>query len=95
LSLPTGSRLKNLRIKITQKQLRKDLPPVLTAKDGACNVVLALYRPKFHPEVCSPWQTSNTEFYRKNRKQFVGWMEIEHTGYSANDAHQPTRRTDS
>lgn len=65
-------------MKITAKQLRKDLPPMLYDKDGACNVVLVLYRSRCHPEVCSPWQTSNTEFYRKNRKQFVGWIEIEH-----------------
>jgi hypothetical protein len=71
-------------MKITHNQLRKDLPPVLTAEDGACNVVLALYRPKFHPAVGSPWQTANTKFYRKNRKQFVGWIEIEHPSYFAN-----------
>jgi len=69
-------------MKITRKMLRKDLPPVRYAKDGACNFVLALYRRRYHPGVCSPWQTSNTEFYRKNRKQFVGWVEIAHPAYS-------------
>jgi hypothetical protein len=69
-------------MKITKKKLIRRLPPVLMAKDGACNVVLALYRSKYHPEVMSPWQTCNTLFYRKNREQFAGWIEIEHPGYS-------------
>ncbi len=70
-------------MKISRKNLRTDLPPVLYAKDGACNVVLCLYRPKHHPVVCSPWQTSNTLYYRKNRKLFLGWVEIIQPGYCA------------
>ncbi len=63
-------------MKIAKKHLRKGLPAIRYAEDGSCNVVLCLYRRRYHPDVCSPWQTSNTEFYRKNRKQYLGWIEI-------------------
>ena len=68
--------MKSPRIDVTM--LRRDLPPVKWT-GGSVNSVLALQKRTIYCKdntYIGRWQVSNTVFYRKNRKQFEGWVEL-------------------
>ena len=63
---------------ISVAMLRRDLPPV-RHQGKSVNSVLALHKRSIYDDTntyIARWQVSNTVYYRKNRDQFEGWVDL-------------------